>query len=499
MGGYYPVINPPPNFGETLGRAIQLRTLAGQQQLQQMQIQQAQLEMKSQEAFRNAYIQHQGNISEIIANPPPDMLPKDLMAAQQHDMALKIQLQNYNKDQLDNTIKKHTLQSEAASSLLSIDDPKQRRAEFPNTLSKLVEEGAINPQEAQQQLAAAGNMDDDHFEKMLQVHQYFGMTAKDAAQTRKDDMQAKEAQVRADIARQKAPYELKKLQQETGGFDVNQLNQALQSRWQVMHRGQALPSQFTLQPGASPKDFDRIDKMLEATEKATQSSAQFAESQAIREQTQEMARQRLSETEEKQGLKWVSYTDPKSGKEVAAPLSQAKAAGATDMAELGQKDVNELREARNVHQLISKQGDPTKAENMGVMQLIDSLDKDKKLGILSSRLNGFLAGKVGTLPGDDPRIAALLNKSDLAMTASMKAHFGASGGRSPQMLEHFLAMANAKKMDAPALRAGFAAIDDYMQDRGKIVPSADAPSTTPPTIKATHRYNPNTGKIEALP
>src|SRR5215472_10553934 len=212
MGGYYPAlaVQSPPNLTDTLGRAIQLRTLAGQQQLQQMQIQQAQLEMKSQETFRNAYIQHQGDIGAIIANPPPDMLPKDLMAAQQHDLALKTQLQTYTKDQLDNTIKKHTLQSEAASSLLAIDDPKQRRAEFPNTLSKLVEEGAINPQEAQQQLAASGNMDDDHFEKMLQVHKYFGMTAKDAEQARKDDMQSKEAKVRAEIAQKKAPSELRK-------------------------------------------------------------------------------------------------------------------------------------------------------------------------------------------------------------------------------------------------------------------------------------------------
>src|SRR5215469_10633107 len=263
MGGYYPVINPPPNFGETLGRAIQLRTLAGQQQLQQMQIQQAQLEMKSQEAFRNAYIQHQGNISEIIANPPPDMLPKDLMAAQQHDMALKIQLQNYNKDQLDNTIKKHTLQSEAASSLLSIDDPKQRRAEFPNTLSKLVEEGAINPQEAQQQLAAAGNMDDDHFEKMLQVHQYFGMTAKDAAQTRKDDMQAKEAQVRADIARQKAPFELRK---ETAEATIKE-QEATAMAGVGGVSGTALPEQearawLKNNPGKTLSDYERYKATL---------------------------------------------------------------------------------------------------------------------------------------------------------------------------------------------------------------------------------------------
>jgi hypothetical protein len=91
-------------------------------------------------------------------------------------------------------------------------------------------------------------------------------------------------------------------------------------------------------------------------------------------------------------------------------------------------------------------------------------------------MNNFLAGSVGAEPGDDPRIMALLDKTDLAMTLSMKAHFGASGGRSPQMLQHFLNMANARKMNANTLSAGINALDDYMGDRG-MAPSAGNPGT----------------------
>jgi hypothetical protein len=116
--------------------------------------------------------------------------------------------------------------------------------------------------------------------------------------------------------------------------------------------------------------------------------------------------------------------------------------------------------------LLNKKG--KNPADMGVKQLIDELDKDGKLGVLTSRVNSFLAGGVGALPDDDPRIMALLDKAELAMTLTMKAHFGVSGGRSPQMLQHFLDMANARKMSGPALRSGFAAVGDYMKDKAEM-------------------------------
>jgi len=212
MSSYFPAldIRPPESPIDQFAKVAQLRSLAGQQQLQQMQIQQAQLEQKSQEAFRQAYIRHQGDIGAIVANPDPDILPKDLMAAQQHDMALQIQRQNRTKDQLDNDIKRNTLISDKASSLLGIEDKQARRAALPGAFADLVKNGVMDSNEAQQAFTLTGHMDDNQLDQWLQIHKYGGMTAKDASQARKNDMEANEAKVRASIAQEKAPFELRK-------------------------------------------------------------------------------------------------------------------------------------------------------------------------------------------------------------------------------------------------------------------------------------------------
>jgi hypothetical protein len=171
---------------------------------------------------------------------------------------------------------------------------------------------------------------------------------------------------------------------------------------------------------------------------------------------------------EKEGRTMVRVRDEKTGQSYVEPLAKAKADGVApeSMEEVPAGEKGPIQDARLVVKVLNKKGD--KPENKGVLQLVDELDKEGKLGVVISRVNSYLAGGVGTLPGDDPRIMALLDKADLAMTLSMKAHFGVSGGRSPQMLEHFLNLANAKKMSGPALRSGFKAVDDYMKDRAEM-------------------------------
>jgi hypothetical protein len=208
--------------------------------------------------------------------------------------------------------------------------------------------------------------------------------------------------------------------------------------------------------------YDVNDPKLPEELKPLVAAAQRAHGQHVTEQ-EKIALAGRAEKEETSGLKWVEYTEPKTNKRVAGPLSQARKAGATDMALLDAGEIRAIGDARRAVELITKQG--TKPEEQGVMQLVDGLDKDGKLGIAASRLNSFLAGGVGTSPGDDPRIITLLDKTQLAMTLTMKAHFGLSGGRSPQMLQHFLDMANAKKMDGTTLRAGILAVNNYMADR----------------------------------
>lgn len=171
---------------------------------------------------------------------------------------------------------------------------------------------------------------------------------------------------------------------------------------------------------------------------------------------------------------WVSWTDQE-GRTVAGPLSMASQSGAQNPVKVPGSEVKDINNARQAVNLMTKTGDPGKPETQGVLQLIDSLDKDGKLGILASRWNSLMTTGVGTSPGDDPRIITLINKNMLGDTATMLAHFGASGGRSPQMLQHFLDLANARKMDGETLKSGILSMADYMKDRAMLPGSVQKP------------------------
>ncbi len=247
--------------------------------------------------------------------------------------------------------------------------------------------------------------------------------------------------------------------------NADQINALHRAIFQTVFPGQDLPDALTFKPGMTMEDYKRIDSGLNKLQTAQGTQAQRDTANAMRQQTFQLAQNAQADREEKQGLQWAIWQEP-SGRTVAGPLSLAKQSGAQNPASLDTRDVQGVMDSRQAVNLINKQGKD--AASMGVLQLINGLDKDGKLGIATSRLNSFLAGKVGAEPGDDPRIMSLLDKSQLLMTLSMKAHFGASGGRSPQMLEHFLSMANAKTMNANTLRAGVQAVGDYMGDRAML-------------------------------
>jgi hypothetical protein len=179
-------------------------------------------------------------------------------------------------------------------------------------------------------------------------------------------------------------------------------------------------------------------------------------------------------------------------------MSMAQQSGAQNPAEVPAQEVEKIQNARQDLKLMTKLGDPNKPETQGTLQLIDSLDKDGKLGVLASRWNRFLTTGVGSEPGDDPRIITLIDKNGLQASLTALAHVGVRGAGSPQMLSHFENMANAGKMDGPTLRAGTKAIADYIGDRA-MVPSAKGGSASNGATGAnvTHVYNPATGQLEA--
>lgn len=239
-----------------------------------------------------------------------------------------------------------------------------------------------------------------------------------------------------------------------GGLpDPVMLNKALEARYQVLHPGEALPAHFTLSPNATPGEFERIDKLLEATERGTATKAQLEISNAMRSQTFEMMR-------EKTDMQAVTGVDPKSGNPVLVPAGQAQQMGIQNPMKADADMVNKAMAARHWLNLANKQGDSKAPEDMGIMQLVDKLDKEGKLGPVASRWNEFMSGKVGA---GDPDVAALRAKMGLSTTLLMQAHVGSRG--SAQMLEHFEDLANQKKLDGPTLKAALGAEVDYVRDK----------------------------------
>jgi hypothetical protein len=240
-----------------------------------------------------------------------------------------------------------------------------------------------------------------------------------------------------------------------GGIkDVTQINHALDARWQVLHPGEKAPDEFHLQPNDGPQDFERVDKLMEATERGAATEAQRQIANAMRQQTFDLMK-------DKTDLQAVMGTDPKTGKQVLLPLPQAQKMGIQNPIKAESGIIEKAMAGRHWLELANKQGDPNgPPEEMGIMQLVNKLDKEGKLGVVASRYNEFMAGKYGS---SDPDVSALRAKMGLSTTLLMQAHVGNRG--SSQMLEHFEDLANQKKLDGPTLKAALGSEINYVQDR----------------------------------
>jgi hypothetical protein len=434
-------------------------------QLQQEQnaVAQQNQAIQSQKALQQAYID--GNGDWKTAAPlaiKNGARVQDIQAAVNADMEHRQKLATLTKTQQEVAQNQAAAIGQESESLLQIKDPAQRQqAWVSQTLPSLQKQGIDVSQFPQQ-------VPDD---MTLQHHGVAAMKVNEQLDEVRKDAEFKD---------------------NFGALDpdkIDQINQGFSARWKTLNPTTPVPQWARLGGNATPQDFSRVDKILQQTEQAQGTQAQRQTANAIRMQTYQLAQQAAQEraqaAQDRQDAaqtKWVTWNDPNTGKTVAGPMSAARAAGAKEMAQVPTNEITQIQDARGVVQLITKQGDPKgDPSTWGVNQLIDSLNKDGKMGVVTSRLNSFLAGGIGAEPGDDPRIMALMNKSDLAMTLSMKAHFGASGGRSPIMLNHFLSMANAKTMNANTLKAGFGAVENYMEDRGMMQPQSGGTQSMAPS------------------
>ena len=476
-----PLPAPPDLLGE-YGKLQALKQQAAmaplQQQMAQNQVQSSGMQVQQQQQDLN---DQQGISKWFMSIDPKDpnafdpvkvgqtlaqqgVSGKGIMQAQQQLLEHRKTVLAMDKDQIANQQEMSNNLYNGISGVIGVSDPQQRSQLLTPLIQQAVQAKALQPQQAQQMMQNPAAITDDQLKAMqhgLGVSSAFmASTARlKTAQTGATTEQATHGPLSSD--------------------QIAQLNQGFIQRYQVLNPGQPVPNSFQLPANSTPDDFNRVDKLLQGTETAQGTAQQQAATNQLRQQMLGLAQQNAQNTQaarqetiDAKNRKWVTGTDS-TGRQIAGPVSELQAAGAQNLAELPVQEVRDVQNARHAVNLMEKQGDPSKPETMGTLQLIDSLDRDNKLGVLASRYNRLSTSGVGASPGDDPRIITLLNKNMLQDTATMLAHFGASGGRSPQMLQHFIDLSNAGKMDGVTLRAGTKAIADYMHDRA-MIPSQQA-------------------------
>lgn len=262
-----------PDMLGNYARLLQIRNAQQQGQAGGIEIQQKQLELQAQQRAADdsqkltaAYAQSGGDLDKFLKSLPASGASADgITKATQGVMAMRKQTLEMDEA----TAKQHEAVNNAAGPLLQkvLDaKPEDRPAVYAQ-----VHQIALNdPLLAQV--------------AMKQPPQYpgddaFGLIV---AQTKTTDQLLKERQTVAEektaAARETTanrPQNVPQSEKPLTDMQIGQLNQGLQIRWNVLHPGQALPVQFQIKAGATQKDFDNLDKLMEATEHATSAKSQL--------------------------------------------------------------------------------------------------------------------------------------------------------------------------------------------------------------------------------
>jgi hypothetical protein len=295
-------------------RALEIKQLVGQQMLQQQQqqsgalaLQQQQQDAADQQSFRQAFKDANGDWDKTIQLATQNGTgPQFILKAQAAHVEQQKNLAALTKDQQDITEKKADRLALEAQALLQL-PPDQRQQYHNQARNSMILDGIAKPSEIPDQVP-----DDDTLKFVVAQSKYI--------QTQLGAQ--KVAQIRAS----KPP------EGELPLPNVDSYNQGLTSRWQVLNPGKPLPPQFTLQPNATQKDFDRVDKMLTQVEGATQTKAQQDTGNVMRRQ-QEQDRQDVRNTTP------VFAFNPKTGQREQSSFGEYQSAGLSNPVKVTNADV----------------------------------------------------------------------------------------------------------------------------------------------------------------
>jgi hypothetical protein len=171
----------------------------------------------------------------------------------------------------------------------------------------------------------------------------------------------------------------------------------------------------------------------------------------------------------------------KDGQQVFTSAADAPKYGLTQIRKVGQAESEKVTNARSLMPIFNNNS----PSDPGIIQLIDKLDKNGDLGVVASRWNEFLAGKVGA---GNPLIEDLRTKMGLAETGLMQVHVGARG--SAALMEHFHQLVNSGNMNPETMKSGIVTEFNYIKSKAMLPKAQPAPSTPAGNTPAQPNANP---------
>jgi hypothetical protein len=274
-----------------------LQTQALQQQVQagQLENQQRQMELTSSQALMKSF---QG-----LDPSDPDYFKKGIAAARSTGQVMPQHLQAVMNSQLEYQGKVTDQSQKVADSLYSLgtgylkQDDATMAQNWPAMRAKILGLEGMDPQKTQQYIP-------EQFPGRAQVQNLTTAVGMSAA-----GMRAAAQMQEAGLNQNKFDVEHGPLSQD----QAQQLNQAFTQRYQIMNPGKPVPQSFQLGQNATMDDFNRIDKLMESTEKAQQTQAQQAATNAMRAQmmqvTAQLRVQSLSQQQNQQLTQSFQYSN----------------------------------------------------------------------------------------------------------------------------------------------------------------------------------------------
>lgn len=271
-----PQESPIDQFGKVLGVQAQLQ----QAQMGKVQLQQAQRQAQDQATLSQLMIKHKGDIDKVIADAPgAGVSPNTVIGLQQHALDVKTKT-------ADLVQKQGAVAAQQADLMAGAHDTVDKAPADQKPIEYAKQRAALQRQGIDVSQLPPEYPGDDQFKLIGAVVQGHKQQVADAMKEREVSAQELAANARMTAATKPPPGSVP-----LAADKIAQINQGLQQRWSVLNPGQPIYPAYQLPTNATKDDFDRVDKLLESTERAKGTQAQLATANAIRSQTAALAQQ----------------------------------------------------------------------------------------------------------------------------------------------------------------------------------------------------------------